>query len=171
MPLDGGVRCQRASVRGREMKVKTIPIMLLLLISVATPVVVSMAVPKSAEDFYVEAVLGEVFLEIRKGVQKYTQGGVLFDAENNEVGTIVFHVVITNFDKATTGKYARARVHFVMQFYDSRTISGTLVGKLWFDENWVQHVDGIFVGRGSHVKGTVYMIEQPNVVVFDGIEW
>lgn len=171
MHLDGGVRCQRASVRGREMKVKTIPIMLLLLISVATPVVVSMAVPKSAEDFYVEAVLDPVFLEVSKGVQKYTQGGTFIDGDDN-TGTIELDILITNFVKAFTGKYARATVHFIMRFDDSdRTISGTLVGKLWFDENMVQHVDGNFIGRGSHVKGKVYMIDIPNVLVFDGIEW
>jgi len=156
------------------MKVKIIPIILLLLISIATPVVVSMAIPKDAEDFDVVAVLDplvEVLLP-KRGVQKYIQPGDLYDEYGGaDIGDIELHIVITNFDKAFTGKYARAMVHFIMDFDDGTTIRGTITGKIWFHEDMVQHVDGIFVGRGSHVKGTVYMIDIPDVLVFDGMEW
>ena len=174
MPLDGGVKCQRASVRGRKMRKKGIPIILLLLISMATPVVVSMAIPKNPDAFYIVAELDELTfaLELEHGVQKYTQSGYLYEeyGDPEPIGTIDLDIVITNFDKAFTGKYARATVHFIMRFDDSdRTISGTIVGKIWF-EGTVQHIEGIFVGRGSHVKGTVSLPEQ-DVLLFEGTEW
>jgi len=156
------------------MKVRIIPIMLLLLFSMAAPVAVIMAIPEDAEDFYYKAVLESNPLFDLKGVQKFTQDGVLYDIDNHEVGEIVLHGVVTNLGKSLSGKCARARVHFIMQIGD-RTIKGTIVGKIWFDEG-IQNVDGIFVGRGSHVKGKVSLIdtgdpEEPNVLVFDGKEW
>jgi len=162
------------------MKVKIIPIMLLLLFSMATPVVVSMAIPEDAKPFHIVAVLDpyEDLLD-KKGVQKYTQEGDLYDADDyelngdeaDELGTIVLHIIITNFDKASTGKYARARVHFIMQI-DGRTVNGIIVGKILIDDEG-QHADGIFVGRGSHVKGKISYIdpENPDVLLFDGMEW
>jgi len=159
------------------MKVKIIPIILLLLFSIAAPVVVSMAIPEGAEDFYYKAVLEPNPLFDLKGVQKFTQGGVLYDIDDNEVGDIVLNGVVTNLGKALSGKCARARVHFIIHFDDEERadIQGTIVGKIWFDEG-IQNVDGIFVGRGSHVKGKVSLIdtgdpEEPNVLIFDGVEW
>ena len=161
--------------RGRKMKVKIIPIILLLLISIATPVVVSMAIPKGADEFYVMAELKPLdphFLdETTRGVQKYTQDGTFIDG-NDKTGTIELDILITNFVEAFTDKYARARVHFIMDFDDEERadIRGTIVGKIWFVDG-VQHVDGIFVGKGSHVKGTVRMIGIPDVLIFEGMEW
>jgi len=160
------------------MKVKILPIMLLLLISMVTPVFMSIAIPKDAKDFYIKAVLEPLVPppdppldETTRGVQKYSQEGTFTDGDDN-TGTIELDILITNFVKAFNGKYARSKVHFIMRFDDSeRTISGTIVGKIWFHEDRVQHVDGIFVGRGSHVKGTVRMIDIPDVLVFEGMEW
>ena len=158
------------------MKVKIIPIMLLLLISMATPVVMTMAIPKKAEPFLVTATMEphhDMDLQ-KRGVQKYSQHGTIVDGEQN-TGTIDMDVIITNFYKAYDSGYAQSRVHFTMTFYDeqviTRVITGIIVGKIWFDDE-VQDVAGIFVGRGSHVKGTVSLVGQdPNILRFDGMEW
>ena len=161
--------------RGREMKVKIIPIMLLLLISVAAPVAVSMAIPKESQEFYVKAVMTSHDLEDFAGAQKYTQSGVLYDIGDKEVGIIDLDILITNGNKFLDGGTARARVYFTMTFYDeqviTRVITGIIVGKTSLDiPTWTQTVEGIFVGRGSHVKGTVSMPEI-NVLLFEGKEW
>jgi len=160
------------------MRVKIAPIMLLLLFSIATPVVVSMAIPKTAKPFYVVATM-DPYLELDdeiKGVQKYSQEGTVIDNDDN-TGTIFMRVSITNFYKAFSGKYARAIVHFTMDFNDEeRTdVRGIIVGKIWFDttgELPIQHVKGKFVGRGSHVQGTISLIgSDPNILEFSGKEW
>jgi len=162
------------------MKVKII-LTMLLLFSMAAPVVVSMAIPEDAKPFYVVAVLDPYpDLIAKKGVQKYPQEGVLYDAEEydihgveaQELGKIMLHIVITNFDKASTGKYARARVHFIMGFYERTDIRGTIVGKIWIEDEG-QHAEGIFVGRGSNVKGKISYKDpgDPDVLLFDGMEW
>ena len=157
--------------RGRGMKVKIIPIMLLILISMATPVVVSMAIPKKAEEFRVVAYM-DPYLDLsieKRGVQKYSQEGTVIDGDNT--GTIVMSVSITNFYKAFDGRYARAMVHFTMTFDEERVITGIIVGKIWFENN-IQYVDGTFVGKGSHVQGTISLLEtDPNVLLFEGMEW
>jgi len=160
------------------MKVKTIPIMLLLLFSMATPVVVSMAIPKNAKTFRVVADMDPyLFLSIgKRGVQKYSQSGDLLNYTTSDpIGTIDMNVSITNFYKAyNDSKYARAIVHFIMYFdAEGRTdIRGIIVGKIWIDDEG-QHADGIFVGRGSHVKGKISYRdpETPDVLLFDGKEW
>ena len=156
--------------RGREMKLKIIPIMLLLLFSVATPVVMSMAIPREPQEFYVEAVLESVddLLDIGGG-QRFRQEGQLFDGDD-EIGTIVLHVVVTNINKALRGGYARASVRFFMYFDERTDIRGTIVGKIRFDEYGVQHVEGSFIGRESLLKGTVELLE-PDHLLFEGIEW
>ena len=158
------------------MKVKIIPIILLLLISVATPVVVSMAIPKTAKPFYVVATM-DPYLELDdeiKGVQKYSQEGTIIDDDDN-TGTIFMRVSITNFYKAFEGKYARAIVHFTMDFDDEERpdVRGIIVGKIWFTfDPLTQHVKGKFVGRGSHVQGTISLIgSDPNILEFSGKEW
>jgi len=162
--------------RGREMKVKIIPIMLLLLFSMATPVAVSMAIPKDTEPFVFVARLEPLEPTIlnpdKKGVQKYHQDGVLYDIDNDEVGEIHLYVSIMNFYKAWDGAFARARVHFIMDFDNRAEIRGIIVGKIWI-ENEVQYADGIFVGRGSHVKGKISYLDpgDPDVLLFEGEEW
>lgn len=156
------------------MKTRSILIMLLLF-SVATPVFMSMAIPKKAEPFQVTATMDpypDMDLQ-KRGVQKYSQQGtIVVDGEEN-TGTIVMDVSITNFYKAyNESGYAQARVNFTMTF-DDRVITGIIVGKIWFThEPLTQHVKGTFVGRGSHVKGTVSLTGQdPNILHFEGMEW
>ena len=153
------------------MKVRIIPIILLLLFSMATPVFVSIAIPKKAEPFKYKAVMDPYDIDDIKGVQKYPQNGVLYDFDDKEVGSIILDILITNGNEFLSGGTARARVHFTMMFDDERVITGIIVGKTSLDiPTWTQTVEGIFVGRGSHVKGTVSMPAM-NVLVFDGKEW
>ena len=154
------------------MKVKIAPIMLLLLISMATPVVMTMAIPKKAEPFQVTATMEpHPDMDLHKrGVQKYSQHGTIVDSEQN-TGTIDMDVSITNFYKAYDSGYAQARVNFTMTFSEERLITGIIVGKIWFDDE-VQDVAGIFVGRESHVKGTVSLLgSDPNILLFEGMAW
>jgi len=154
------------------MKVKIIPIMLLLLFSMAIPVVMTTAIPKKAKPFHVTATMEPYpHMDLQKrGVQKYSQNGTIVDDDYN-TGTIFMDVSITNFYKAyNESGYAQARVNFTMTF-DDRVITGIIVGKIWFDDD-IQNVDGIFVGRGSHVKGKVSLVGQdPNILRFKGMEW
>ena len=156
------------------MKVKIISIMLLLF-SMATPVVVTMAIPKKAEPFNYKAVMNPYFLEDWAGAQKYTQYGVLRDEDNEVVGSITLDILITNANKYLSGGTARARVHFFMDFDARPDITGIIVGKTSLDittEPWTQDIEGKFVGRGSHVKGTISLESgDPNVLLFSGMEW
>jgi hypothetical protein len=107
------------------------------------------------------------------GIMKLTEGGIVRDAQDQEVGTFAFDLIETISMKTGRGT---ASGHFAINFNSGATIEGTITAKIqmYIGTYLPPDVDGKFVGHGDmHVMGDLYlMIEGANAfIVFDGYSW
>ena len=106
-----------------------------------------------------------------RGIMKLTEGGIVRNAQDQEMGTFALDLIETLSMKTGAGT---ASGHFAINLNSGATIEGTITAKIQMYSNLPPDVDGKFVGHGDmHVMGDLYlMIEGTNAfIVFDGYSW
>jgi hypothetical protein len=100
---------------------------------------------------------------------KLTEGGIIKDAQDEQVGTFALDIIEVVSIKTGRGT---ASGHFVINFDTGATIEGTLTAKIqmYIGTPTPPDVDGKFVGHGDmHVMGDLYLMAE--FLVFDGYSW
>jgi hypothetical protein len=102
-------------------------------------------------------------------IMKLTEGGIIKDAQDEQVGTFALDIIEVVSIKTGRGT---ASGHFVINFDTGATIEGTLTAKIqmYIGTPTPPDVDGKFVGHGDmHVMGDLYLMAE--FLVFDGYSW
>ena len=157
---------------------KRVVLVLLVLatLSLASPMAMVDA-SKTTDDFYLKVYFTTLDIEWQHNadnkvvIMHLTQGGIVKDGLNVELGKITLNIIeVLNIESLTgtvTAKYE-------IKYYSGEIIKGTMTGKLQNAILQEVELDGKFVGHGDmHVKGEIYLIMEggAQILVLDGYSW